>query len=45
LAAAVYRQKIGQLRVLEVMAGSGVRSLRYWLESGADELWVNRPLA
>lgn len=41
LAAAVYRQKIGQLRVLEVMAGSGVRSLRYWLESGADELWVN----
>lgn len=41
LAAAVYRQQTGQLRVLDVMAGSGVRSLRYWQESGADYLWVN----
>lgn len=28
----------GQLRVLDSMAGCGVRSLRYWLEGGAD--WV-----
>lgn len=41
LAAAVYRQTQGQLRVLEPMAASGVRSLRYGLEAGADYLWVN----
>lgn len=41
LAAAMYRQDAGQLRVLDAMAGSGVRSLRYYLESGADWLWVN----
>ncbi len=41
LAAAVYREDMGRLRVLEAMAGCGVRSLRYWLECGADELWVN----
>ncbi|NJL83440.1 MAG: tRNA (guanine-N1)-methyltransferase [Chloroflexaceae bacterium] len=41
LAAAVYKQKTGQLRILEAMAATGVRSLRYWLESGADFLWAN----
>ncbi|MEL6439869.1 MAG: tRNA (guanine-N1)-methyltransferase [Cyanobacteria bacterium J06621_8] len=41
LAGAVYRQEQGQLRVLDALAGCGVRSLRYWLESKADYLWVN----
>jgi tRNA (guanine26-N2/guanine27-N2)-dimethyltransferase len=41
LAAAVYRSERGQLRVLDAMAGCGVRSLRYWLESGADWVWAN----
>jgi tRNA (guanine26-N2/guanine27-N2)-dimethyltransferase len=41
LAAAVLRQGLGRLRVLEAMAGCGVRSLRYGCESGADFLWVN----
>jgi tRNA (guanine26-N2/guanine27-N2)-dimethyltransferase len=41
LAARVYRQQTGHLRILDLMAGSGVRSLRYWQESEADELWVN----
>ncbi|MDB9494302.1 tRNA (guanine-N1)-methyltransferase [Spirulina major CS-329] len=41
VAAAVLRQRLGRLRVLEVMAGCGVRSLRYGRESGADFLWVN----
>ncbi|WP_204102364.1 MULTISPECIES: tRNA (guanine-N1)-methyltransferase [Spirulina sp. CCY15215] len=41
LAAAIYRQEMGQLRVLEAMAGCGVRSLRYWLESGANWLLTN----
>lgn len=41
LAAAVYRQETGSLRILETMAGSGVRALRYGLEAGADELWIN----
>jgi len=41
LAAAVYRQRNGRLRVLDAMAGCGVRALRYHLEAGADELWVN----
>lgn len=41
LAAAVYKQETGHLRVLDAMAGSGVRSLRYWLESKADWLWAN----
>jgi len=36
LAAAVYRERVGRLRVLDGMAGSGVRALRYWLESGAQ---------
>ena len=41
LAALVYRQQQGKLRVLETMAGSGVRSLRYYQESQADYVWVN----
>ena len=41
LAALVYKNEQGQLRVLEAMAGSGVRSLRYYLECNADYLWVN----
>ena len=41
LAAAVYRQKRGSLRVLDALAGCGVRSLRYWQESQADYIWVN----
>ena len=32
LAAAVYRQERGSLRVLDALAGCGVRSLRYWQE-------------
>jgi tRNA (guanine26-N2/guanine27-N2)-dimethyltransferase len=36
LAAAIYRRERGQLRVLDAMAGCGMRSLRYYLESGAD---------
>lgn len=41
LAALSYKKQQGCLRVLEVMAGSGVRSLRYYLESDADFVWVN----
>jgi len=41
LAAVVYRQQRGQVRVLETMAGCGVRSLRYGLEAGADWIWSN----
>ncbi|MDX2097807.1 MAG: tRNA (guanine-N1)-methyltransferase [Leptolyngbyaceae cyanobacterium bins.59] len=41
LAATVYQQTTGHLRVLDAMAGSGVRSLRYCLESQADRLWIN----
>ncbi|MGK7934565.1 MAG: tRNA (guanine-N1)-methyltransferase [Xenococcaceae cyanobacterium] len=41
LAATVYRQNNDRLRVLDAMSGCGVRSLRYWLESGADWIWVN----
>lgn len=41
LAAAVYRADTGKLQVLDAMAGCGVRSLRYWLESQADWVWVN----
>ena len=41
LAAAVYKQDYGSLRVLDALAGCGVRSLRYYLESQADYLWVN----
>jgi tRNA (guanine26-N2/guanine27-N2)-dimethyltransferase len=41
LAAAVYKQDHGSLKVLDTLAGCGVRSLRYYLESNADYLWVN----
>lgn len=41
LAACVYRGGTGRLRVLDAMAGSGVRSLRYYLEGGADWVWAN----
>jgi len=41
LAAALHRQQCGRLRVLEGMAGCGVRSLRYAVESGADFVWCN----
>jgi tRNA (guanine26-N2/guanine27-N2)-dimethyltransferase len=41
LAAASYRRQNGNLRVLDAMSGCGVRSLRYWLESGADFVWAN----
>ncbi|MEM9163982.1 MAG: tRNA (guanine-N1)-methyltransferase, partial [Cyanobacteria bacterium P01_F01_bin.4] len=39
LAATVYRQERGQLRVLDAMTGCGVRPLRYQLEAGADWVW------
>ncbi len=41
LAAAAYRQDNGSLRILDTLAGCGVRSLRYCLESHADYLWIN----
>ncbi|MEA5450719.1 tRNA (guanine-N1)-methyltransferase [Leptolyngbya sp. CCNP1308] len=41
LAATVYRQRHGRLRVLDAMTGCGVRPLRYWLEAGADWVWAN----
>lgn len=41
LAAAVYRAETGRLEVLDAMAATGVRSLRYLHESGADRLVTN----
>ncbi|MGF1602422.1 MAG: tRNA (guanine-N1)-methyltransferase [Thermosynechococcaceae cyanobacterium] len=41
LAAAIYRQEHQCLRVLDVMTGCGIRSLRYALESKADWVWAN----
>ena len=41
LAAAVQRTKTGQLRVLETMAGCGIRGARYGLEAEADFVWSN----
>lgn len=41
LAAALYRQHHGHLRVLDAMTGCGVRPLRYGLEAGADWVWAN----
>jgi tRNA (guanine26-N2/guanine27-N2)-dimethyltransferase len=41
LAALVYKKQYERLRILEAMAGSGIRSLRYYLESNADFVWVN----
>jgi tRNA G26 N,N-dimethylase Trm1 len=31
----------GPLRVLDGMAGCGIRALRYGLEAGASEVWAN----
>ncbi|MEB3292612.1 MAG: hypothetical protein VKJ24_05595 [Synechococcales bacterium] len=41
LAAIVYRQQVGQLRVLDGMTGCGIRVLRYGVEAAADYLWAN----
>lgn len=41
LAAALYKQQQGQLRVLDAMTGCGIRPLRYQLEAGADWVWAN----
>ena len=41
LAAAIYRQQHGQLRIIDAMTGCGVRPLRYHLEAGADWVWAN----
>jgi tRNA (guanine26-N2/guanine27-N2)-dimethyltransferase len=41
LAAIAYKRDLGCLKVLDALGGCGVRSLRYWLESDADYLWVN----
>ena len=41
LAAALYRQQHGHLRVIDAMTGCGVRCLRYHLESDADWVWAN----
>lgn len=41
LMAAHHKHTTGRLRVLDAMAGCGVRSLRYWQESQADWVWVN----
>jgi len=41
LAGTIERDRCGALRVLDAMAGSGVRALRYWQEAGATELLAN----
>ena len=41
LAAKTYREDNNRLRVLDALGGCGVRSLRYWLESEADYIWLN----
>ncbi|OAE24340.1 hypothetical protein AXG93_4343s1050 [Marchantia polymorpha subsp. ruderalis] len=41
LLAALHRQQTGQLRVLDVMSGCGVRSVRYLLQARADFVWAN----
>jgi tRNA (guanine26-N2/guanine27-N2)-dimethyltransferase len=41
LAATLYRADTGRLRIIDAMTGCGVRSLRYWLESGADWIIAN----
>ena len=41
LAATIYQQDYGSLRVLDALAGCGVRSLRYYQESNADYLYIN----
>ena len=41
LAATVHKQECGSLRVLDTLAGCGVRSLRYLQEAKADYVWFN----
>ncbi|EFJ44766.1 hypothetical protein VOLCADRAFT_42766, partial [Volvox carteri f. nagariensis] len=41
LAAALHRERTGCLRVLDVMAGSGMRGARYFSQADADEVWIN----
>ena len=41
LAAIAYKQNNHSLRILDTLGGCGVRSLRYWLESNADYIWLN----
>lgn len=41
LVAALEKQRLGHLRVLDAMTGSGVRPLRYCVEAGADWVWAN----
>ena len=41
LAATVYRQHQGSLRVLDALGGCGIRSLRYLQEAQADYIWLN----
>ncbi|EAZ90129.1 class I SAM-dependent methyltransferase [Crocosphaera chwakensis] len=41
LAAKAYKNEQGKLKVLDVMTGCGVRSLRYYLESDADYILAN----
>ncbi|KAF5836780.1 S-adenosyl-L-methionine-dependent methyltransferase [Dunaliella salina] len=40
LAAAVHKRRSGSLKVLDLMAGSGIRSARYMKQAGAD-VWCN----
>ena len=41
LAATIYKQNYQSLRVLDALAGCGVRSLRYLQEARADYVWLN----
>ncbi|CAN1858339.1 tRNA (guanine(26)-N(2))-dimethyltransferase [Linum perenne] len=41
LAASLYRQSNGSLRVLDAMCGCGIRSCRYLIEAGADFVMAN----
>jgi len=41
LAGLIERSRLGSLRILDAMAGCGVRALRYWQEAGATDLLVN----
>lgn len=41
LVATLEKQRLGHLRVLDAMTGSGVRPLRYLVEAGVDWVWAN----
>ena len=41
LAATIYKQDSGSLRILDALGGCGVRSLRYLQEADADYVWLN----